>query len=40
MANGYEIAALVGKSEIMKAYEKEAFVSATYFENSLPIIAA
>ena len=40
IANGYEIAALVGKTEIMKAYEKEAFISATYFENSLPIIAA
>lgn len=39
MANGYEIAALVGKKEIMSVYKKEAFISSTYFENSLPIIA-
>ena len=40
MANGYEIAALVGKEEIMSVYEKKAFISSTYFENSLSIIAA
>lgn len=40
MANGYEIAALVGNKDIMSIYTQEAFISATYFENSLPIIAA
>ena len=40
MANGYEVAALVGKKEVMSIYAQEAFISATYFENSLPIIGA
>ena len=40
MANGYSIAALVGKKEIMQVYEKKAFISATYFENGIDIIAS
>ncbi len=40
MANGYDIAALVGKKEIMEIYNKDAFISSTYFENSLPIVAS
>ena len=40
MANGYSIAALVGKREIMEVYSDKSFISSTYFENSLSIIAA
>ncbi len=40
MANGYAIAALVGKREIMSVYEKAAFLSSTYFPNSLEMAAA
>jgi len=40
MANGYAIAALVGKREIMSVYEKAAFLSSTFFPNSLEMVAA
>ena len=40
MANGYDIAALVGKREIMEVYNEKAFISSTFFENSLPIVAS
>ncbi len=39
MANGYSIAALVGRSEVMDAAGK-AFISSTYFPNSLEMVAA
>jgi glutamate-1-semialdehyde aminotransferase len=40
MANGYSIAALVGKREIMSVYVKGAFLSSTYFPNSLEMAAS
>lgn len=40
MANGYAIAALVGKREVMKVLEKEVFLSSTFFPNSDAQIAA
>ena len=40
MANGYSISALVGKREIMEVYSGKSFISSTYFENSLPMVAA
>ena len=40
MANGYSIAALVGKREIMSVYVKDAFLSSTYFPNSLEMAAS
>ncbi|HOY66191.1 MAG TPA: aminotransferase class III-fold pyridoxal phosphate-dependent enzyme [Candidatus Ozemobacteraceae bacterium] len=40
LANGYEIGALVGKTPFMKKLEKEAFVSSTFFPNSLAMVAA
>ena len=40
IANGYDIAALVGKKEIMEVYNEEAFISSTYFENSLAMVAS
>ena len=40
MANGYPISALVGKAEVMKVYEKKAFLSSTFFPNSLEMVAA
>lgn len=40
MANGYPIAAVVGKAEIMQVMEKKAFISSTYFPNSLEMAAA
>ena len=40
MANGYSISALVGKKEIMEVYSNQAFISSTYFENSLSMVAA
>lgn len=40
MANGYAISACVGKTEFMKVLEKKAFVSSTFFPNSLEMAAA
>jgi glutamate-1-semialdehyde aminotransferase len=40
MANGYAIAALVGKREVIGVYLKDAFLSSTYFPNSLEMAAA
>ncbi len=40
MANGYAIAALVGKKEHMKMLESEVFLSSTYFPNSEAQVAA
>jgi len=40
MANGYAIAAVCGKEEIMKQAESDVFVSSTFFPNSLGYIAA
>ncbi len=40
MANGYPVSALVGKADIMKVYEKKAFLSSTFFPNSLEMVAA
>lgn len=40
MANGYAISACVGKSEFMKVLEKKAFISSTFFPNSLEMVAA
>ena len=40
MANGYPIAAVVGKREILSVYEKAAFLSSTFFPNSLEMVAA
>ncbi len=40
MANGYAIAALTGKAEIMKAAEGEVFISSTFFGNSDGYVAA
>jgi len=40
MANGYAIAACVGKAEFMKAAEKKVFISSTFFPNSLEMAAA
>ena len=40
MANGYSIAALVGRREVMSVYEKDAFLSSTYFPNSLEMAAS
>lgn len=40
MANGYAISACVGKAEFMKVLEKKAFVSSTFFPNSLEMAAA
>lgn len=40
MANGYAIAAVCGKEEIMKRAESDVFVSSTFFPNSLGYIAA
>ncbi len=40
MANGYSIAALVGRREIMSVYVKDAFLSSTYFPNSLEMAAS
>lgn len=40
MANGYAIAATVGKTHLMKKGEKEVFVSSTYFPNSDGFVAA
>lgn len=40
MANGYPIAALVGKREIMGVLSKEVFLSSTFFPNSDAQVAA
>ncbi len=40
MANGYPISALVGRAEVMQVYEKKAFLSSTFFPNSLEMVAA
>ena len=40
MANGYSIAALVGRREILNVYVKGAFLSSTYFPNSLEMAAS
>ncbi len=40
MANGYPIAAVVGKAEVLSMYEKVAFLSSTFFPNSLEMVAA
>ena len=40
MANGYSIAALVGRREVMEVYVKGAFLSSTYFPNSLEMAAS
>ncbi len=40
MANGYPIAAVVGKREVLSVYEKVAFLSSTFFPNSLEMVAA
>ena len=40
MANGYPIAAVVGKREVLSVYEKDAFLSSTFFPNSLEMVAA
>jgi glutamate-1-semialdehyde aminotransferase len=40
LANGYPISACVGKAEFMKVLESKAFVSSTFFPNSLEMIAA
>ena len=41
MANGYAIAAVVGRRDIMKVLaEGEVFVSSTYFPNSLEMVAS
>ena len=40
MANGYPISALTGKKDIMKVLERKAFVSSTFFPNSLEMKAA
>jgi glutamate-1-semialdehyde aminotransferase len=40
MANGYSIAALVGTREVLDVYVKDAFLSSTYFPNSLEMAAS
>ena len=40
MANGYAISALVGARECMSVFEKEAFISSTFFPNSLEMAAS
>jgi glutamate-1-semialdehyde aminotransferase len=40
MANGYAISAVVGGREFMSAFEGEAFISSTFFPNSLEMAAA
>jgi len=40
MANGYAISAVVGRAEVMAVVEKDAFVSSTFFPNSLAQVAA
>jgi len=40
MANGYAISAIVGKKEFMSVYESKAFISSTFYPNSLEMRAA
>ena len=40
MGNGYPISACVGKEEIMRVLESKAFVSSTFFPNSLEMAAS
>lgn len=40
IANGYAMAAITGKAEIMKQGESEVFISSTFFPNSLAFVAA
>ncbi len=41
LANGYALSACVGKKEFMECvYKKDIFISATYFPNSLEMVAA
>jgi glutamate-1-semialdehyde aminotransferase len=40
MANGYAISAVVGRRDLMHVMEKKAFISSTFFPNSLEIVAA
>ncbi len=40
VANGYPLSACVGKAEFMKVLEQKAFVSSTFFPNSLEMAAA
>jgi glutamate-1-semialdehyde aminotransferase len=40
MANGYPIAAVVGRREVMQVLEQKVFLSSTYFPNSLEMVAA
>ena len=40
MANGYAIAAVCGRRDIMQMGEKEVFISSTFFPNSLSYVAA
>ena len=40
VANGYPISGCVGKAEFMKVLEEKAFVSSTFFPNSLEMAAA
>src|SRR5665648_285210 len=40
MANGYPISACVGKEKFMKVMIKDAFISSTFFPNSLEMAAA
>jgi glutamate-1-semialdehyde aminotransferase len=40
MANGYAISAVVGRREFLSVYEKKAFISSTFFPNSLEMAAA
>ncbi|MCB5264980.1 MAG: aminotransferase class III-fold pyridoxal phosphate-dependent enzyme [Candidatus Cloacimonetes bacterium] len=40
MANGYAVAALVGKKEVMEVLTKDVFLSSTFFPNSDSIVAA
>jgi len=40
MANGYEISMVVGRKDIMDVLISKAFVSSTYFNNTLPMVAS
>lgn len=40
MANGYPISAVVGKKEVMDVLVDKAFLSSTFFPNSLEMVAA
>ncbi|HOI43536.1 MAG TPA: aminotransferase class III-fold pyridoxal phosphate-dependent enzyme, partial [Elusimicrobiales bacterium] len=40
MANGYEISMVAGRRDIMDVLVSKAFVSSTYFNNTLPMVAS